>query len=218
MFYCCLHMLQFIYRRLISRCFGSNWIKQKMQRALFRPTMLLLGRGCVTRGRSTTVRRPSKKVETPRRSLLRVGAKKSSFAHHRVGVALKRAVKPSAAPRRRGRPPKNATAKKASTRVAKTKRTRRMKRQAKMKHDASAAVASVCVEPWRVRGEWRVQALLRDATQRMELFMKAKKFCTRTHLLRSMMWLLQPVLMEHWVQSHVRRRQAQPCPLPLMTA
>ena len=118
-----------------------------MQRALFRPTMLLLGRGCVTRGRSTTVRRPSKKVETPRRSLLRVGAKKSSFAHHRVGVALKRAVKPSAAPRRRGRPPKNATAKKASTRVAKTKRTRRMKRQAKMKHDASAAVASVCVEP-----------------------------------------------------------------------
>ena len=216
MFYCCLHMLQFIYRRLISRCFGSNWIKQKMQRALFRPTMLLLGRGCVTRGRSTTVRRPSKKVETPRRSLLRVGAKKSSFAHHRVGVALKRAVKPSAAPRRRGRPPKNATAKKASTRVAKTKRTRRMKRQAKMKHDASAAVASVCVEP-SVESR-AVQALLRDATQRMELFVKAKKFCTRTHLLRSMMWLLQPVLMEHWVQSHVRRRQAQPCPLPLMTA
>ena len=198
-----------------------------MQRALFRPTMLLLGRGCVTRGRSTTVRRPSKKVETPRRSLLRVGAKKSSFAHHRVGVALKRAVKPSAAPRRRGRPPKNATAKKASTRVAKTKRTRRMKRQAKMKHDASAAVASVCVEPSVESAsvcvepsvESRaVQALLRDATQRMELFVKAKKFCTRTHLLRSMMWLLQPVLMEHWVQSHVRRRQAQPCPLPLMTA
>ena len=191
-----------------------------MQRALFRPTMLLLGRGCVTRGRSTTVRRPSKKVETPRRSLLRVGAKKSSFAHHRVGVALKRAVKPSAAPRRRGRPPKNATAKKASTRVAKTKRTRRMKRQAKMKHDASAAVASVCVEPSveSASRALRVQALLRDATQRMELFVKAKKFCTRTHLLRSMMWLLHPVLMEHWVQSHVRRRQAQPCPLPLMTA